>query len=103
MTSPSTGSTFFIEPAAVVNLNNELKELSIREKEEIEAVLASLSAQTAAYTRELAANQEAMTHLDFVFAKASLAMEQNATVPVFNMEGYVNIRKGRHPLLDKRK
>ena len=64
----STGSTFFIEPAAVVNLNNELKELSIREKEEIEAVLASLSAQTAAYIRELAADQEAMTNLDFVFA-----------------------------------
>ena len=99
----STGSTFFIEPAAVVNLNNELKELSIREKEEIEAVLASLSAQTAAYTRELAANQEAMTHLDFVFAKASLAMEQNATMPLFNTERQIHIRKGRHPLIDAKK
>lgn len=98
----STGSTFFIEPATVVNLNNELKELSIREKEEIEAVLASLSAQTAAYTRELAANQEAMTNLDFVFAKASLAMEQNAAMPLFNTDRQIHIRKGRHPLIDKK-
>ena len=99
----STGSTFFIEPAAVVNLNNELKELSIREKEEIEAVLASLSAQTAAYTRELATDQEAMTNLDFVFAKAALAMEQNAIMPLFNTEHQIHIRKGRHPLLDPKK
>lgn len=98
----STGSTFFIEPAAVVNLNNELKELSIREKEEIEAVLASLSAQAAEYTRELAADQEAMTNLDFVFAKAALAMEQNATMPLFNTEHQIHIRKGRHPLIDKK-
>lgn len=98
----STGSTFFIEPAAVVNLNNELKELSIREKEEIEAILASLSAQTAAYTRELAADQETMTNLDFVFAKAALAMEQNATMPLFNTEHQIHIRKGRHPLIDKK-
>lgn len=98
----STGSTFFIEPAAVVNLNNELKELSIREKEEIEAVLASLSAQAAEYTRELAADQEAMTNLDFVFAKAALAMEQNATMPLFNTERQIHIRKGRHPLIDKK-
>lgn len=98
----STGSTFFIEPAAVVNLNNELKELSIREKEEIEAVLASLSAQAAAYTRELAADQDAMTNLDFIFAKASLAMEQNAVMPLFNTERQIHIRKGRHPLIDKK-
>lgn len=98
----STGSTFFIEPAAVVNLNNELKELSIREKEEIEAVLASLSAQAAEYTRELAADQDAMTNLDFVFAKAALAMEQNATMPLFNTEHQIHIRKGRHPLIDKK-
>lgn len=99
----STGSTFFIEPAAVVNLNNELKELSIREKEEIEAVLASLSAQTSAYIRELSANQEAMTNLDFIFAKASLAMEQNATMPLFNTDHQIHIRKGRHPLIDPKK
>ena len=99
----STGSTFFIEPAAVVNLNNELKELAIREQEEIEAIMAALSAQAAIHTRELAANQKAMTMLDFIFAKAALAMEQNATKPLFNTEHQIHIRKGRHPLIDKKK
>ncbi|MDE5938808.1 MAG: endonuclease MutS2 [Lachnospiraceae bacterium] len=98
----STGSTFFIEPAAVVNLNNELKELSIKEQEEIEAVLASLSAQAAAHTEALAVNQKSMTMLDFIFAKASLALEQNATMPLFNTEHQIRIRKGRHPLIDKK-
>lgn len=99
----STGSTFFIEPAAVVNLNNELKELALKEQEEIEAILASLSAQTAAHTDTLAGNQKAMTMLDFIFAKASLAMEQNASKPILNTEHRIHIRKGRHPLLDKHK
>ena len=98
----SSGSTFFIEPAAVVSLNNELKELAIKEQEEIEVILADLSAQTGAYTQELAANQQAMTTLDFIFAKAALAMEQNATMPVFNTEHKIHIRQGRHPLLDKK-
>lgn len=98
----STGSTFFIEPAAVVNLNNELKELAIKEQEEIEAVLASLSAQAAAYTDALATNQKSMTMLDFIFAKASLAMDLNATMPIFNTEHQIRIRKGRHPLIDKK-
>ena len=99
----STGSTFFIEPAAVVNLNNELKELSIKEQEEIEAILASLSALTAAHTEALSTNQKSMTMLDFIFAKASLAMDQNATMPIFNTEHQIHIRKGRHPLIDKQK
>ena len=99
----STGSTFFIEPAAVVNLNNELKELEIKEQEEIEAILADLSAQAGAYTGALAENQKAMTSLDFIFAKASLAMDQNATMPIFNTEHRIRIRQGRHPLLDKKK
>ena len=98
----STGSTFFIEPAAVVNLNNELKELAIKEQEEIEAVLASLSAQAAAHTEALATDQKSMTMLDFIFAKASLAMEQNATMPLFNTDHQIRIRKGRHPLIDKK-
>ncbi len=98
----STGSTFFIEPAAIVNLNNELKELSIKEQEEIEAVLASLSALAASHTEVLAENQKSMTMLDFIFAKASLAMEQNATMPLFNTEHQIRIRKGRHPLIDKK-
>ena len=99
----STGSTFFIEPAAVVNLNNELKELALKEQEEIEVILADLSARTAAYTETLTNNQKAMTTLDFIFAKAALAMEQNATMPVFNTEHQIRIRQGRHPLLDKKK
>lgn len=99
----STGSTFFIEPAAVVNLNNELRELELKEQEEIGVILADLSAQAGAYTGALAANQSAMTTLDFIFAKASLALEQNASMPVFNTEHRINIRQGRHPLLDKGK
>ena len=99
----STGSTFFIEPAAVVNLNNQLKELDLQEQEEIEVILGDLSCQAAIHTAELAADQKIMTTLDFIFAKAKLAMEQNATEPIFNTEHYIQIRKGRHPLLDKKK
>lgn len=99
----STGSTFFIEPAAVVNLNNQLKELDLQEQEEIEVILSDLSSQAAVHTSELAADQKIMTTLDFIFAKAKLAMEQNATEPIFNTEHYIQIRKGRHPLLDKKK
>ena len=99
----STGSTFFIEPAAVVNLNNQLKELDLQEQDEIEVILGDLSSQAAVHTTELAADQKIMTTLDFIFAKAKLAMEQNATEPIFNTEHYIQIRKGRHPLLDKKK
>ena len=99
----STGSTFFIEPAAVVNLNNELRSLEIKEQEEIAVILADLSAQAGAYTELLTGNQKAMTALDFIFAKAALALEQNATMPVFNTEHQIRIRQGRHPLLDKKK
>ena len=99
----STGSTLFIEPASVVTLNNQLKELELQEKEEIERILADLSAQAGEYTGALAANQKIMTQLDFIFAKGSLALEQNASQPLFNQERYIHIRKGRHPLLDKKK
>jgi len=99
----STGSTFFIEPEAIVNLNNQLKELSIQEKEEIEAILFSLSQLSAEHTEELARNQQLMTQLDFIFAKASLALDLNATKPVFNTDHYIQIRKGRHPLLPAKK
>ena len=99
----STGSTFFIEPAAVVSLNNELRELELEEQKEIAVILAGLSAQTGAYTEVLTKNQQAMTSLDFIFAKASLAMEQNATMPIFNTDHQIQIRQGRHPLLDKKK
>lgn len=99
----ATGSTFFIEPAAIVNLNNELKELELKEQEEIEIILATLSAQAGEHTEELKINQKTMTLLDFIFAKAKLAMDQNATEPQFNRKHIINIRKGRHPLLDKKK
>ena len=99
----STGSTFFIEPAAIVNLNNQLKELSIKEKEEIEAVLADLSMQCSGHIGEISENQRIMTFLDFVFAKALLAMDENATMPLFNTSHFINIRKGRHPLLPSKK
>lgn len=95
----SSGSTYFIEPSAIVNLNNQLRELAIREQEEIEIILAALSARTGEFTAQIAVNQKIMTLLDFIFAKASLAMEQNATLPIFNENGYIHIRKGRHPLL----
>ena len=98
----STGSTFFIEPEAVVNLNNELKELYIREKEEIQIILASLSAQCGEFTDDLLQNMKIMTKLDFIFAKAGLALDMNATMPLFNRKHRINIRKGRHPLLDKK-
>ncbi len=99
----STGSTFFIEPAAVVSLNNQLRELELEEKKEIEVILATLSAQIGEHVEEIRINQRMMTTLDFIFAKAKLAMDQNATRPIFNTDHYINIRKGRHPLLDKKK
>lgn len=99
----ATGSTYFIEPAAVVELNNKIRELELEEKEEIGIILASLSAMAGEHTEELSANQKLMTELDFIFAKAKLAMEMNATAPVFNTEHFINIRKGRHPLLDKKR
>ena len=99
----ATGSTFFIEPAAIVNLNNELKELDLQEQEEIGVILAALSAQAGEHTEELTDNQKIMTTLDFIFAKAELAMDMNGTEPIFNTNRYINIRKGRHPLLDKKK
>ena len=99
----STGSTFFIEPAAVVSLNNQLRELELDEKKEIEVILATLSAQVGDHVPEIRTNQQLMTKLDFIFAKSKLAMDQNATQPIFNEDHYINIRKGRHPLLDKKK
>mgnify|MGYP002542433799 CR=1 FL=1 len=99
----SSGSTLFIEPMAVVQLNNHLKELDIKEKMEIEKILQSLSAQAASCSRELEENQKILTKLDFIFAKASLALDLNATKPVFNTDHYIQIRKGRHPLLPSKK
>ncbi len=98
-----TGSTLFIEPAAIVDLNNKIKELYEEEKEEIQRILAELSAMLSEHTPAMTRNGELMTILDFIFAKAELAMEMNATEPLLNEEGIINIRQGRHPLLDKKK
>lgn len=99
----SSASTFFIEPAAVVNLNNELKQLSIDEIKEIEVILGKLSFDCSEHLDELRANVEALSTLDFIFAKAHLALDMNATRPLYNVYGHVNLRKARHPLLDKNK
>ncbi len=99
----STGSTLFIEPMAVVKLNNDLKELFLKEQEEIEVILAQLSSLAAEYVPYIKDNYEILTQLDFIFAKASLAKIYNGTAPIFNTEGKVRIRKGRHPLLDAKK
>lgn len=99
----STGATMFIEPQQVVTLNNKIRELELDEQKEIAIILANLSAELAEHSVSLKTNQELMTKLDFIFAKASLAMEQNATRPIFNTDHIIDIRKGRHPLLDKKK
>ena len=96
-----TGSTLFIEPAAVVDLNNKIKELEQQEAEEIEVILAMLSASLAEHADTILRNGELMTILDFVFAKAELAMDMNATRPVLNEKGILRLRKARHPLLKK--
>ena len=99
----STGSTLFIEPMAVVNLNNEYKELQLREQEEIEVILAGLSNLTASYATQLLADYELLTELDFIFARAAFAQTYNGVAPFFNDDGRIHIRKGRHPLLDPKK
>ncbi len=98
----ATGSTLFIEPAVIVNLNNQLKELAMQEQDEIERILAELSANASDFTEELANNYRLLTILDFIFARAALAIDMNASRPLFNNKRYINIRKGRHPLLNKK-
>lgn len=99
----STGSTLFIEPMAVVKLNNDLKELYGKEQEEIQIILARLSVDAAEYIEELRSNYTILGELDFIFAKGALALSMNASRPIFNTDGYIHIREGRHPLLDKKK
>ena len=96
-------STFFIEPAAIVNLNNELKQLSIDEEREIGIILAKLSSDLSDHLDEIMTDSEVLTILDFIFAKANLALDMNATRPLYNVFGHVNLKKARHPLLDKNK
>ena len=96
-------STFFIEPAAIVNLNNELKQLSIDEEREVQVILAKLSSDLSDHLDEIMTDSEVLTILDFIFAKANLALDMNATRPLYNVFGHVNLKKARHPLLDKNK
>ena len=99
----ASGSTLFIEPMAVVQLNNKLKELDMKEQAEIEKILQLLSAQAAGCTRDLEENQKILTKLDFIFAKAKYAKEYQGSEPVFNTDGIIDIKQGRHPLLDPKK
>lgn len=96
----STGSTVFIEPMAIIKLNNELRELEVQEKREIEFVLAALSAEATPYTETIAMNLKLLAQLDFIFAKAALSRHYNCTEPRFNDRRYINIKDGRHPLLN---
>lgn len=99
----STGSTLFVEPMAVIKLNNDLRELELKEEKEIEMILATLSARCGEETEALHDDLDLLTKLDFIFARAQLSRSMNGTQPDFNEEGRILIKKGRHPLLDKKK
>ena len=99
----STGSTLFVEPMAVIKLNNDLRELELKEEREIEIILSNLSAMCGEETEALDDNLKLLTKLDFIFAKAQLSRSMNGSEPIFNEEGRISIKKGRHPLLDKKK
>ncbi|MCI7795051.1 MAG: endonuclease MutS2 [Lachnospiraceae bacterium] len=99
----STGSTLFIEPMAIIKLNNELRELEIREQKEIEMVLAALSMSLVPYIDPIRSDFDILARLDFIFAKAALSRHYNCSMPIFNENGYIHIKDGRHPLLDQKK
>lgn len=98
----STGSTLFIEPMAIVKLNNDLKELYGKEQEEIQAVLARLSADASEHIEDIRTDYTILATLDFIFARGALALDMNASRPLFNTERRIHIREGRHPLLNKK-
>ena len=99
----NTGSTVFMEPLSVVQLNNKIKQMQAEEKKEIEKILLELSEKVTEQREILQANMEVLTHLDFVFAKGNLSLSINGTQPLFNLKGYINIQKARHPLLEEKK
>lgn len=99
----STGSTLFIEPMAVIKLNNDFKELLMKEQQEIEKILSVLSEKAAAVTEILAEDYRILTALDFIFARAMMAKDMKATRPIFNTDRQIHIKDGRHPLLDPKK
>ncbi len=96
----ATGSTYFIEPMSAVNANNALRELELKEKKEIERVLAELSAEAAAHRADIAQNFQLLVRLDVIFAKARLAYRMKAWAPLMNDQGKVELRNARHPLID---
>lgn len=99
----ATGSTLFIEPAAIVKLNNDIRQLELKEQEEIDKILANLSNLAAEQSFFLAQNYRVLCELDFIFARAMLSKHMRGTRPIFPTEGYIEIKKGRHPLIDPKK
>lgn len=97
----SSGQTVYIEPIAVVNLNNELRELAAEEREEIERILLELSGMVSEIAYEISANEMILKEIDFIFAKGKLSLEQEANSPKLNNKGYTNLKEARHPLLNK--
>lgn len=99
----ATGSTLFIEPMAVVKLNNEFKELLLKEQQEMEKILSDLSEKSAAWADQITGDYDILVELDFIFAKAMLAKEMDAVRPIFNDQRRIRIKDGRHPLLNPKK
>lgn len=99
----ATGSTYFIEPMSAVNANNALRDLELKEKKEIERILAELSAEAAAHREDITSNFEILVTLDVIFAKARLAYKMKAWSPIMNDQGIVELRNARHPLIDSQK
>lgn len=96
----ATGSTYFVEPMSAVNANNALRELELKEKKEIERILAELSAEAAAYRESIDEDYRILVELDVIFAKAKLGYRMRAWEPIMNDKGRVDLRKARHPLID---
>lgn len=96
----ATGSTYFVEPMSAVNANNALRELELKEKKEIERILAEMSAETAAYKEAITDDFRLLVRLDVIFAKAKLAYRMRAWAPIMNDQGRVELRNARHPLID---
>lgn len=101
--SSASGATLFVEPMAAVEINNKLRELKSEEKDEIERILMELSAKVSEFSGQLVENYKAIIDIDFAFAKGKLARKMNATLPELNGDGIINIKKGRHPLIDEKK
>ncbi len=99
----ATGSTLFIEPAAVVRLNNDIRELELREEAEIQVILADLSAKTAVYSDAIMTDYRNLVKLDFIFAKAQLSRFYKCSSPLMNTDNCIDIRQARHPLIDASK